>query len=146
MHSGIRDHVASCQTCQQPMGAPPGELIAIPPPDHVFKTIRIHHIGIFLKTRKGNSYVLVTADYLSKNIEVQAVPTPSNQHVIDFLNEKFQWRHGSPEKFILDRGTGFTSKRLATLLEQEGVNHHYYSAFHLQTIGLTKRTDHTLMS
>lgn len=149
MHSGIRNYVAGCQTCQQYKNLPgsmPGELTPIPPPDHIFHTIGIDHVGVLPRTLKGNRYVLVAVDYLSKYVEVQAVPTLSTQHVIDFLQEKFQWRHGLPEKLISDRGTSFTSKRLAAFLQKTGVHHHYSSAYHPQTNGLTERTNQTLLS
>lgn len=93
MLSGMRDHVAGCQMCQQQKilpGSAPRELIPIPPPDHAFETIGIYYIAVLPKTRKGNSYVLVAVDYLSKYVDGQHVPTPSSQHVVDFIEGKIQ--------------------------------------------------------
>lgn len=126
MLSGMRDHVAGCQMCQQQKilpGSAPRELIPIPPPDHAFETIGIYYIAVLPKTRKGNSYVLVAVDYLSKCVDGQHVPTLSSQHVVDFIEDKIQWKHGLREKLTSDRGTSFARKRLPTFLAQTGVNH-----------------------
>ncbi|GJS59047.1 reverse transcriptase domain-containing protein [Tanacetum coccineum] len=55
---------------------------------------------------KGNKYILVAVDYVSKWVEAQALPTNDARVVIRFLRRLFA-RFGVPKALISDRGTHF---------------------------------------
>ncbi|GJT06811.1 reverse transcriptase domain-containing protein [Tanacetum coccineum] len=60
-------------------------------------------MGPFPSSR-GNKYILVAIDYLSKWVEVKALPTNDARVVVKFLKSLFS-RFGAPRAIISDRGT-----------------------------------------
>ncbi|GJU89031.1 putative nucleotidyltransferase, ribonuclease H [Tanacetum coccineum] len=67
-------------------------------------------MGPFLNI-KGNKYILVTVDYVSKWVEAQALPTNDARVVIRFLRRLFT-RFRVPKALISDRGTHFCNSQL----------------------------------
>nr|GEZ87223.1 reverse transcriptase domain-containing protein [Tanacetum cinerariifolium] len=57
-----------------------------------------------LPSSKGNKYILVAVDYLSKWVEAKALPTNDARVVVKFLKSLFS-RFGTPKAIISDRGT-----------------------------------------
>nr|GEZ67836.1 reverse transcriptase domain-containing protein [Tanacetum cinerariifolium] len=55
---------------------------------------------------KGNKYILVAVDYLSKWVEAKALPTNDARVVVKFLKSLFA-RFGTPREIISDHGTNF---------------------------------------
>lgn len=149
MDRSVRSYVASCKVCQQHKrrpGCQPGLLTPITPPETIFHTVGIDHIGPFPTSAAGNRYIIVAVDYLSRFIEVAAVPSLAASCVINFLRDHFEWRHGLPKKLISDRSTTFRSRELRTYLRQAGVEHHFAAAYHPQANGLTERSNQTLQA
>nr|GEV87045.1 reverse transcriptase domain-containing protein [Tanacetum cinerariifolium] len=52
---------------------------------------------------KGNKYILVVVDYLSKWVKAKALPTNDARVVVKFLKSLFSW-FGTPKAIISDRG------------------------------------------
>ncbi|GJW52150.1 reverse transcriptase domain-containing protein [Tanacetum coccineum] len=61
---------------------------------------------------KGNEYILVVVDYLSKWVEANALPTNDARVVCKFLKYLFA-RFGAPRAIISDRGTHFCNDQFA---------------------------------
>nr|GFC74433.1 reverse transcriptase domain-containing protein [Tanacetum cinerariifolium] len=55
---------------------------------------------------KGNKYIVEAVDYLSKWVEVKALPTNDARVVVKFLKSLFS-RFGTPRAIISDHGTHF---------------------------------------
>nr|GEY21728.1 reverse transcriptase domain-containing protein [Tanacetum cinerariifolium] len=68
----------------------------------------IDFMGPFSSSR-GNKYILVAVDYLSKWVEAKALPTNDARVVCKFLKNIFA-RFGTPRAIISDRGTHFSYK------------------------------------
>ncbi|GJV96437.1 reverse transcriptase domain-containing protein [Tanacetum coccineum] len=77
----------------------------------IFDVWGIDFIGSF-PSSKGNKYILVAVDYLSKWVEVKALPTNDARVVIRFLKALFA-RFGTPRAIINDRGTHFCNDQFA---------------------------------
>nr|GFA95621.1 reverse transcriptase domain-containing protein [Tanacetum cinerariifolium] len=71
----------------------------------IFDVWGIDFMGPFPSSR-GNKYILVAVDYLSKWVEAKALPTNDARVVCKFLKSLFA-RFGSPRAIISDRGTHF---------------------------------------
>nr|GEY45407.1 reverse transcriptase domain-containing protein [Tanacetum cinerariifolium] len=71
----------------------------------IFDVWGIDFMGPFPSSR-GNKYILVAVDYLSKWVEAKALPTNDARVFCKFLNSLFA-RFGSPRAIISDRGTHF---------------------------------------
>ncbi|GJV91613.1 reverse transcriptase domain-containing protein [Tanacetum coccineum] len=71
----------------------------------VFDVWGLDFMGPFPESR-GNKYILVAVDYVSKWVEAQALPTNDARVVVKFLRSLFA-RFGVPKALISDRGTYF---------------------------------------
>ncbi|GKE53251.1 reverse transcriptase domain-containing protein [Tanacetum coccineum] len=80
----------------------------------VFDVWGLDFIGPFLDSR-GNKYILVAVDYVSKWVEAQALPTNDTRVVVKFLKGLFA-RFGVPKALISDRGTHFCNSQLEKAL------------------------------
>nr|GEY84868.1 reverse transcriptase domain-containing protein [Tanacetum cinerariifolium] len=68
----------------------------------IFDVWGIYFMGPF-PSSKGNKYILVAIDYLSKWVEAKALPTNNARVVVKFLKSLFS-RFGTPKAIISDRG------------------------------------------
>ncbi|GJS63097.1 reverse transcriptase domain-containing protein [Tanacetum coccineum] len=71
----------------------------------VFNVWGLDFMGPFPYSR-GNKYILVAVDYVSKWVEAQALPTNDARVVVKFLRSLFA-RFGVPKALISDRGDTF---------------------------------------
>nr|GEY22395.1 reverse transcriptase domain-containing protein [Tanacetum cinerariifolium] len=83
---------------------------------------------------RGNKYILVVVDYLSKWVEAMALPTNDARVVVKFLKYLFS-RFGTPRAIISDRGTHFCNDQFAIVMNKCGVTHRLANAYHPQTSG-----------
>nr|GEU66793.1 reverse transcriptase domain-containing protein [Tanacetum cinerariifolium] len=93
----------------------------------------IDFIGPFPSLR-GNRYILVAVDYLSKWVEAKALPTNDARVVVKFLKSLFA-RFGTPRAIISDRETHFCNDKFAKVMSKYGVTHRLATAYHPQTSG-----------
>ncbi|GKA50097.1 reverse transcriptase domain-containing protein [Tanacetum coccineum] len=99
----------------------------------IFDVWGIDFMGPFPSSR-GNKYILVAVDYLSKWVEAKALPTNDARVVIKFLKSLFA-RFGTPRAIISDRGTHFCNDQFAKVMLKYGVTHRLSTAYHPQTSG-----------
>nr|GEY87310.1 reverse transcriptase domain-containing protein [Tanacetum cinerariifolium] len=92
---------------------------------------------------KGNKYILVAVDYLSKWVEAKALPTNDARVVVKFLKSLFS-RFGTPKAIISDRGTHFCNDQFLRVMAKYGVTHRLSTAYHPQTSGQVEVTNHGL--
>ncbi|GJW10204.1 reverse transcriptase domain-containing protein [Tanacetum coccineum] len=76
----------------------------------VFDVWGLDFMGPFPQSR-GNKYILVAVDYVSKWVEAQALPTNDARVVVKFLRSLFA-RFGVPKALISDRVTNRAIKRI----------------------------------
>ncbi|GKA18334.1 reverse transcriptase domain-containing protein [Tanacetum coccineum] len=99
----------------------------------IFDVWGIDFMGPFLSSR-GNKYILVAVDYLSKWVEVKALPTNDARVVIKILKSLFA-RFGIPRAIISDHSTQFCNDQFAKVMLKYGVTHRLFTAYHPQTSG-----------
>nr|GEX51713.1 hypothetical protein [Tanacetum cinerariifolium] len=83
---------------------------------------------------KGNKYILVAVDYLSKWVEAKVLPTNDARVVVKFLRSLFS-QFGTPKAIISDRGTHFCNDQFAKVMSKYGVTHRLSTTYHPQTSG-----------
>ncbi|GJU93029.1 reverse transcriptase domain-containing protein [Tanacetum coccineum] len=94
---------------------------------------KIYFMGSFPSSR-GNKYILVAVDYLSKWVEAKSLPTNDARLVCKFLKSLFA-RFGAPRAIISDRRTHFCNDQFAKVMLKYGVTHRLSTAYHPQTSG-----------
>ncbi|GKF19908.1 reverse transcriptase domain-containing protein [Tanacetum coccineum] len=95
----------------------------------VFDVWGLDFMGPFPDSR-GNKYILVAVDYVSKWVEAQALPT-NDAHVV-------------PKSLISNRGTHFCNSQLEKALLKYGVTHKISTEYHPHTNGQTEVTNRTI--
>ncbi|GJU12834.1 reverse transcriptase domain-containing protein [Tanacetum coccineum] len=127
--------IKSCDTCQRQgkisqRNEMPQNAIQV---CEIFDVWGIDFMGPFPSSR-GNKYILVAVDYLSKWVEAKALPTNDARVVVKFLKSLFA-RFGTPRAIISDRGTHFCNDKFAKVMSKYGVTHRLATAYHPQTSG-----------
>ncbi|GJR25951.1 reverse transcriptase domain-containing protein [Tanacetum coccineum] len=102
----------------------------------------IDFMGPFPSSR-GNKYILVAVDYLSKWVEAKALPTNDARVVVKFLKSLFS-RFGAPRAIISDRGTHFCNDKFAKVMSKYDVTHRLSTPYHPQTSGQVEVTNRGL--
>ncbi|GJS74609.1 reverse transcriptase domain-containing protein [Tanacetum coccineum] len=133
IYRDAHDLVTRCDTCQRQ-----GKILqkdempqnAIQVCD-IFDVWGIDFMGPFLSSR-GNKYILVAVDYLSKWVKAKAVPTNDARVVVKFLKSLFA-RFGTPGAIINDHGTYFYNDQFAKVMLKYEVTHRLSTAYHPQT-------------
>ena len=108
---------------------------------HIFFVLIIILFLIFLLS--GNKYLAVITDYLTKWVEVEAIPDKSSETIAAVFT-KFVTNHGCPEVLITDQGREFCNDLNDKVCQQFGIEHRVASAYHPQTGGHTERFNRTL--
>nr|GFA54887.1 reverse transcriptase domain-containing protein [Tanacetum cinerariifolium] len=84
----------------------------------IFDVLGIDFMGPFPSSR-GNKYILVDIDYLSKWVEAKALPTNDARVVVKFWKSLFV-RFGTPRAIISNRGTHFFNDQFAKVVLKYG--------------------------
>ncbi|GJW24824.1 reverse transcriptase domain-containing protein [Tanacetum coccineum] len=135
IYRDAHDMVKSCDSCQRQgkisqKDEMPQNAIQV---CKIFDVCGIDFMGPFPYSR-GNKYIIVAVDYLSKWVEAKALPTNDARVVVKFLKSLFA-RFGTPRAIISDRGTHFCNDQFAKVMLKYGVTHRLSTAYHLQTSG-----------
>ncbi|GJY79412.1 reverse transcriptase domain-containing protein [Tanacetum coccineum] len=133
IYKDAHDLVTRCDTCQRQRKISqrdemPQNSIQV---YEIFDVWGINFMGPFLSSR-GNKYILVAVDNLSKWVEAKALPTNDARVVCKFLKSLFA-RFGAPRTIISDRGTHFCNDQFAKVMLKYGVTHRLSTAYHPQT-------------
>nr|GEV03834.1 DNA-directed DNA polymerase [Tanacetum cinerariifolium] len=99
----------------------------------IFDVWGIDFMGPFPSSR-GNKYIVVAIDYLSKRVEAKALPTNDSRVVYKFLKNLFA-RFGTPRAIISDRETHFCNDQFTKVMQKYGVTHRLATPYHPQTSG-----------
>nr|GEU59405.1 reverse transcriptase domain-containing protein [Tanacetum cinerariifolium] len=99
----------------------------------IFDVWGVDFTGPFSSSR-GNKYILVVVNYLSKWVEAKALPTNDARVLCKFLKNLFA-RFGAPRAIISDRGTHFCNDQFTKVMQKYGVTHRLATPYHPQTIG-----------
>ncbi|GKB52233.1 reverse transcriptase domain-containing protein [Tanacetum coccineum] len=139
-----RDYMMRCDACQRSGNIssrrkmPQNNILVC----EVFDIWGLDFMGPFPNSR-GNKYVIVVVDYVSKWVEAQALSTNDARVVIKFLRGLFA-RFGVPKSLISDRGTHFCNLQLEKALRKYRVTHKFSTAYHPQTNGQNEVTNRAI--
>ncbi|XP_070020245.1 uncharacterized protein [Nicotiana sylvestris] len=100
----------------------------------------------FLDGSCWNTYILVAVNYVSKSVEVVALPNNKAQSVVAFLKKSIFTRFGTPRAIISDGGSHFCNRACDTLLAKYGVNHKVSTPYHPQASGQVEVSNREIKS
>ncbi|GJS98063.1 reverse transcriptase domain-containing protein [Tanacetum coccineum] len=139
-----KDYIMRCDACQRSgnissRSEMPQNNIQV---CDVFDVWGLDFMGPFPNS-KGNKYIFVAVDYVSKWVEAQALPMNDARVVIKFLRRLFA-RFGVPKALISNRGTQFCNSQLEKALHKYGVTHKLSTSYHPQTNRQTEVTNRAI--
>lgn len=90
MRRYVKRYIAACVEClfhKTPAGRKPGKLHSIEKVNKPFHTIHIDHLGPFVLSKSGNTYIIVAVDGFTKFVMLRAVRNTSAGPAVLFLQE-----------------------------------------------------------
>jgi hypothetical protein len=147
MKKDVKHWVDSCQDCatrKSPNNLRADHMEPIPV-GTAWGTIGMDFIGPLPHTKRGNQYILVFTEYLTKWVEAFPTTNCKAETVAKFFVEDVVARYEAPMKIISDRGTHFHNKLILETCRLLGISQSLTTAYHPQTDGLTERFNQTLV-
>ncbi|XP_070040263.1 uncharacterized protein [Nicotiana tomentosiformis] len=102
--------------------------------------------GHFGGVRTSAKVLESAVDYVSKWVEVVALPMNDAKAVIGFQRKKIFTQFGTPKAIIGDGGTHFCNRAFAKLLEKYGVCHKVATSYHPQISGQVEVSNREIKS
>jgi len=153
MKKVVEKVVGECNECQKSKPsrhAPYGLLKPVPVPDRAWKSVSMDFIVKLPPSKEpatGTIYdsIWVIIERLTKYAHFLPFREDITAEDMSYLLIRhIVYNHGLAEEFIIDRDKLFKSKFWQTLMSKLKTNHKMSTAYHLQTNGLTKKTNRTL--
>ena len=144
IYDDIKEYIRTCNTCQRfrkPERNEPLHSIKVIQP---LERIGIDIVGSLPETTKGNKYIVVAIEYLTKQVEVRALDNATAENVANFIYEEIICRFGAPKIIMTDQGSHFKNQMVDKLCENFKIEHRLSSPYHPQTNGLVERFNRTL--
>src|SRR3954452_17220692 len=97
MYEDTKKYIKCCDNCQR-RGQKGGKSYLNPiEVGEPFERIGIDFVGPLEKTRRGNRYILVVTDYLTKWPEAKVMKDATATNVVKFIYEVIICKHGCPK-------------------------------------------------
>nr|GEU41393.1 reverse transcriptase domain-containing protein [Tanacetum cinerariifolium] len=109
----------------------------------MIKSCDTYFMGSF-PSLKGNKYILVAVNYLSKWVEAKVLPTNDARVVVKFLKSLFS-QFETPRAIISDRGTHLCNDQFTKVMIKYEVTHRLATAYHPQTSGQVKAYENSMI-
>lgn len=148
MRKFVKKYVSSCLEClhhKTPGGKREGELHPIDKPSVPFHTIHVDHLGPFIKSKKGNCYLLVLIDGFTKFVSIRPVKDTKSATTIRVLKDHIS-NFGVSTRLITDKGTSFTSGAFKDFTNKFGIKHVINAVATPRANGQVERFNRTILN
>jgi transposase InsO family protein len=146
MRRFIKKYVRACIECahHKDSGKRPGQLHPIEKIEIPFHTIHADHLGPFVRSKRGNIYILVIICGFTKFINITAVKNTKSSTTIRVFREHFG-HFGAPVRLITDQGTSFTSNSFRSFAKSHGIKHILNAVATPRANGQVERFNRTIL-
>lgn len=144
----VTKYVAACISCaynKEMSGKKTGYLHPVPKTPSIFHTLHIDHLGPFVKSKRGNTYILGVIDGFSKFIFIKPTRNTKSKSSIKALDDIFS-NFGCPKIIISDQGSSFTSNEFKTFVESLGIKHILNAVATPRANGQIERYNRTILN
>lgn len=148
MRRFVKKYVTACLNClyyKNPSGKKPGELHPIDKVTVPFHTVHVDHLGPFIKTKRGNTQLLVLVDGFTKFVIIEPVRSTKAKYAIRAIENVINI-FGVPIRIISDRGSCFTSQSFKTFCTEYGIKHVLNAVATPRANGQCERFNRTILS
>ena len=136
-------HCFKCQITKAPVQtpAPLQPIIASKP----WELVAVDILKVPMSA-KGNQYLLVVQDHLSKWPFAKAIPDQKAERIVQILKDDVFTLVGPPRRLHSDQGRNFESRILGDLCKAFGVNKSHTTPYHPMGNGLVERMNRSLLT
>ena len=103
-----------------------------------FQVISMDLKGTLDEAPRGNKYVLVINDSMTKFAITEPIPQANKRTIIEVLLTRMTLIYGPPEVLLTDRGANLVSKYCEQIYAKYAIKHVITSAYHPQVNGVTE--------
>lgn len=142
----VKKYVASCIDCTyaKKTATNEGLLHPIPKVEIPFHTLHTDHLGPFVRSKGGNTHILVTVDSFTKFVFIKPVKNTKTQNVIKALGDIFD-TFRNPDRIISDRGSCFTAHAFKRFCLDRGIKHVLNAVASPRSNGQVERYNRTIL-
>ena len=123
IHADVRSAIRQCNVCAKRKS--PAKARKAPLQQHAVGTpmqrVALDIMGPLPESDKGNKYILVVGDYLSKWMEAYPIPDQTATTVAEKFVNEFVCRFGVPDVLHSDQGRNFESQIFAEMCSALGI-------------------------
>src|SRR6266542_4833301 len=144
MAKNVNQYIQACYQCQ--MKKPMQKINELHPISlsRLFNRWGVDVVGPLPITPKGNRYIIVAVEYLSKWQEAKVVTEANALSISNFLYQNIICRFGCFTHLHTDRGTEFVNEIVKRLIEKFQVKHHRSTPYQSQANGLVEHFNKSL--
>lgn len=146
LQSDVVNYIKKCEKCithKPDKGKPKDIMTSHPKGTRPWETISVDIMGPLPRSLKGNCYILVITDYLSKFSLVFALRRVTSSIVAKVMEENVFLIFGVPRVVICDNGVQFRGKEFRKLMGEYKCNIKYIAYYHARA-NPTERQNGTL--
>ena len=111
-----------------------------------FEFVGVDVVGPLPRSRRGNLYLVVFTDYLTRWVEAFATVDHTARTVARLLLEEIVPRHGAPRVLLSDNGAEFRSALVKEVTGLIRTEQRHSSPYHPQCNGLTERANGSIVA
>ncbi|XP_042865087.1 uncharacterized protein LOC122248828 [Penaeus japonicus] len=128
----VKKYVASCIVCQNFKGNahPLCFLARLPIPSCKFQSIAVDLIGPLPVTERGNKYILICVDYLTRYTIIATLKRIEAKEVASAIWDNIISQWGPPETILSDNGTEFRNAVMKKLAKLGGFDDRTVTIYH----------------
>lgn len=147
MSKFVKKYVEACIECaySKKTSSNEGYLHTISKVEVPFHTVHIDHLGPFVRSKRGNCYILVLVDAFTKFTFIKPVRNTKSLVAIRVLDEIF-CTFRVPDRIISDRGTCFTSHAFRRFCLDIGTKHVLNAVASPRSNGQVERYNRTILA
>ena len=147
MLKDVQAYVKACDKCQRFSNfirQPSEELTPMTAP-WLFAQCRLDIIGPFLTGVKQLKFLVVSIDYFTKWVKVEALATITEKNIQNFVWRNIICRFGIPRVLVSGNRKQFNNSAFRDFCSKLGIKNHYSSPAHSQANGQVEVTNRSLL-
>lgn len=147
MYTDTCDWIATCSFCNRRKPSPYGRVGQLHPLNckEPFGMLGMDLMGPLPETSKGNRYVMVVTDYLTRWVEAFPLKAKKAITIASILYREIFARYGAPSSILTDQGKEFNNGLLSALCLSYGIKKLMATTKKSSTNGLVERFNRTLI-
>jgi hypothetical protein len=108
-------------------------------PKEPFHTVSVDLVGPVVRSEKGEEYILVMQDMLTRWVELAALKHTDSETIMEKFRVQWIMRYGPPERLLSDRGSNFISEFALAYCKFYGIDKIHTTAYRPEGNGANER-------